>query len=146
MLVVATPIAGPTRLFVATPAESLTKHLLYAVIGGLIVVTGVFAVPTSPYAAVMGTRRCGTWATSPTARSACTCRCSTSSSSWGDYRLFGGQSLEIWFVTVAISLVVSEVAYRLIERPSQRLRGVPLRLPFRGSQPSASAQADTTRS
>jgi peptidoglycan/LPS O-acetylase OafA/YrhL len=146
MLSVATPIAGPTRLFVATPAESLTKHLLYAVIGGLIVVTGVFAVPTSPYAAVMG---------HPVLRHLGHISYSTFCLhlpvlyfvyEWGGYQLFGGQSLEVWCVTLAISLLVSEVSYRLIERPTQRLRGVDLRLPFRGSQPSASAQADTTRS
>ena len=33
MLVAATPLAGPTLLYVATDVEALTKHLLYAAIG-----------------------------------------------------------------------------------------------------------------
>jgi peptidoglycan/LPS O-acetylase OafA/YrhL len=146
MLAAATPVAGPTQLFVATPAESLTKHLTYAVIGGLIVVTGIFAAPRSPYANVMG---------HPVLRHLGHISFSTFCLhlpvlyfvfEWGGYQLFRGQSLEIWIVTVTISLAISEVAYRLVERPGQRLRGASLRWPFRGSQPSASAQADTTRS
>ena len=50
MLLAATPLAGPSLLFVATPAESLFKHLVYALIAGLVVLTGVFAVPGSRYA------------------------------------------------------------------------------------------------
>jgi peptidoglycan/LPS O-acetylase OafA/YrhL len=146
MLAAATPIAGPTQLFVATPAESVTKHLLYAAIGGLIVLTGVFAVPGSPYAAVMGhpvLRHLGHISYSifclhlPVLYFVF---------EWGGYELFRGQSLEIWAVTVVVSLVVAELAYRLVERPPQRLRGATFRSPFRGSHPSARAHADTTRS
>jgi peptidoglycan/LPS O-acetylase OafA/YrhL len=146
MLAAATPIAGPTQLFVASPAESLAKHLIYALIGGLIVVTGVFAVPRSPYAVVMG---------HPVLRHLGHISYSTFCLhlpvlyfvfKWGGFDLFRGRSFEIWVITVVVSLVISELAYRLVERPAQRLRGVALRRPVKGSQPSASAQADTTRS
>ena len=45
MLVAATPLAGPTLLEAPTVAESIAKHLLYAAIGTLLVLSGVFAVP-----------------------------------------------------------------------------------------------------
>lgn len=146
MMAAATPIAGPTQLYVATAAESTTKHLVYAAIGGFIVVTGVFAVPSSPYATVLG---------HPWLRHLGHISYSTFCLhlpvlyfvfEWGGYPLFRGQSLEIWLWTVGISLVLSELAYRLLERPAQRLRGLSWRRTQKGSQPSASAHAETTRS
>ena len=52
LLVSATPVAGPALLFVSTPAEALTKHVLYAAVAGLVVLSGVFA-GTGSYARVM---------------------------------------------------------------------------------------------
>jgi peptidoglycan/LPS O-acetylase OafA/YrhL len=146
MLAAATPIAGPTQLFVASPAQSLAKHLIYAVIGGLIVVTGVFATPRSPYATVLG---------HPVPRHLGHISYSTFCLHlpvlyfvfrWGGFELFRGHTLQIWLITVVVSLAISELVYRLVERPAQRLRGLAVRRPSKGSQPSASAQADTTRS
>ena len=53
LLLAATPLAGPALLFVATPAESVFKQFDYAVLAGLIVLTGVFTVPGSRYLKVM---------------------------------------------------------------------------------------------
>ena len=124
LLAAATPIAGPTMLAAPTPAESLTKNLVYAAIGGLLVLSGIFADPRGGYARVFG---------SPTARRA----------GWISYSLFclhlpvlhlvmwatgwplfEGHGLAIWALTATASLVVADVAYRLIERPALRLKDI----------------------
>ncbi len=56
LVVAATPLGGPIILIVATPTQSLVKHLLYAVIAGLLVLTGVFAVPAGRFARGMSRR------------------------------------------------------------------------------------------
>ena len=75
--------------------------------------------------------RCsGTSVTSPTASSACT----SWSSSWSPgpvhMSLFEGRTFELFALTLAISLVVSEALYRVVERPAMRLKN--LRGPGRG--------------
>jgi len=146
MLVAATPLAGPTLLYVATPSQSLTKHLLYAVIGGLVVVTGIFPDSRGRYAAAFS---------HPLPRHLGHISYSTfclhlavlyAVMSWGGYQLFAGHGLEIWVLTLAGSLVASELAYRLIEMPAQRLRGVNVRPRSADvSRPSTTAKAATTR-
>lgn len=145
LLVAATPLGGPIQLYVATPAQSVTKGLLYASIGGLVVVTGAFGNPSSRYAAAMSQpllRHLGHVSYSvfclhmPVLYFVM---------EWGDFPLFGGHTLQIWLITVAVSLVLAELSYRLVELPAQRLRR--LRPPWVSadeSQPSSSAQPTTT--
>ena len=103
LLVAATPLAGPTMLAAPTPAQSLTKHLLYAAVGFLIVLTGVFNDPRSRYTRCVGHpwgRRLGwisygifclhlpvlhfvMWATG--------------------WTLFAGRGPQIWLLTVVLS-------------------------------------------
>jgi peptidoglycan/LPS O-acetylase OafA/YrhL len=146
LLVAATPIAGPSFLFVASPGEALTKHLLYAGIGGLVVVTGIFTAPGSRYAAVMST---------PALRHLGVISYSTFCihlpvlhlvMSVTDYGLFQGHGLQIWALTLVVSLVASELLYRLVEKPGMRLNG--LRAPWARSstsQPKSTATTTTTR-
>lgn len=145
LLVAATPLAGPSFLFVASPAEALTKHLLYAVIGGLVVLTGIFTVPGT-YARVMS---------APALRHLGVISYSTFCihlpvlhlvMSVTDYGLFQGHGWQIWALTLVLSLVASEVLYRLVERPGMRLGG--LRPPWgrsSTSHPKSTAQTTTTR-
>jgi len=137
-LVSATPLAGPSMLAAPTPAQSLTKSLLYAGIGFLIVLTGVHNDPQSRYTTLFSHpwgRRMGwisygifclhlpvlhfvMWATG--------------------WKLFAGHGLQIWLLTVVLSIVVADVAYRVIERPAlrlKRLRGPRIRRP--GSRSTA---------
>jgi peptidoglycan/LPS O-acetylase OafA/YrhL len=140
MLVAATPLAGPTLLEAPTVAESITKHLLYALIGTLLVLSGVFAVPGA-YRSVMG---------------------------WGPLRhlghisysifcihlallaaafeltgteVFTGHGLRIWATTLVLSLVAAEILYRVVEMPALRLKGT---LRRRESAASRTSSPDTT--
>jgi peptidoglycan/LPS O-acetylase OafA/YrhL len=124
LLVSATPLAGPTMLASPTASESLTKSVLYGAIGTLIVATGVFTVADGAYSRVFGhggARHLGwisyglfclhlpglhlvMWATG-----------------WTEFQ---GHGLQLWVLTMAVGLVAAELAYRLIERPALRLKGL----------------------
>lgn len=144
LVVAATPVAGPTLLFVPTSAESLTKNVLYALIGGLLVLTGVFTDPRGVYRPVMSHRLLRHLGHISYSTFCIHLPVLYLVMEVGDYRLFGGQGLEIWAWTLVLSLAASEVLYRLVEKPAQRLRNVRSR---RGeaSQPSTTEQAATTR-
>jgi peptidoglycan/LPS O-acetylase OafA/YrhL len=146
MLVASTPLAGPTLLFVASPAESLTKHLLYAAVGGLLVLSGAFGAP-GRFQDLMAARlprhlghiSYGVFCIHlPILHLVMTA---------GDFELFGGHGLQIWALTLALSLVAAELLYRLVERPANRLRRLPppWRRRSRTSQANSSATAATTR-
>lgn len=122
MMLAATPVAAPTMLATATPAESLTKHVMYAAVGGLLILPGIFPVPGSAYLRFMSLR--------PLRHLGLI--------SYGifcihlpvlhlvmqvtDYRLFNGHGLQIWTLTVLVSVLAAELIYRVVERPSMRLK------------------------
>lgn len=127
MLVAGTSVAGPTLLLPSTPDEALTKNLLYAAIGALVVLPGIFAVPGSRYLTAMShpvARHLGhisyglflvhmgllhlvAWA--------------------GGYPLFAGNFPQLFGLTLLVSLVAAEILHRLVEAPAMRLRGLGLR-------------------
>lgn len=124
MLVAATPLAGPTLLVAPSASEAVTKNLLYAAIGGLLVFTGVFASGAPTYSRLMSHRALRhlghisyglfcihlpvlhfvMWSTG--------------------YQLFDGHFTQIFVLTLGLSLIAAEVLYRLIEVPSQRLKNL----------------------
>lgn len=121
LLVAATPIAGPILLQAPASGEALTKHILYAVIGGLLVLPGIFADRNTVFMRLMAhprLRHLGhisygvfclhvlvlhliLWAT--------------------PIDLFQGDLLVLWTTATVATLLVSDVTYRLIERPAMRL-------------------------
>jgi peptidoglycan/LPS O-acetylase OafA/YrhL len=125
LVVASTPLGGPTMLAVPTDAQSLTKQVLYALIGALLVVTGVFNAAGSGYTRVMSgrvLRRLGhisyavfclhlvvlhfvMWVT--------------------PYEIFvGSNGPQVLGLTLLITLPLAELLYRLVERPAMRLRNV----------------------
>jgi peptidoglycan/LPS O-acetylase OafA/YrhL len=123
MLVAASPIAGPSLLAAPTDAESLTKHLLYAGIGGVIVLTGVFTAPggytrvfTHPLA-----RRAGWISYSVFCLHLPILHLVMSATGWP---LFQSSFFGIWALTLATSLLAAEIVYRFLERPVMRLKDV----------------------
>lgn len=132
--IAATPIAGPTGLVPPTFGEALTKNLLYAACAGLLILPCVYADPQGRFVRVMSLpplRHLGhlsygifcvhlvilelVWR-------------------WRDMDLFEGRTLELFSLTLVVSIAVSEVLYRLVERPSMRWKGL-----FDRPAPSASA-------
>ncbi len=120
--VVTTPAGGPTLLIAATHTETITKNLLYAVIAGLIVLPSVLGIETTRYATRLA---------HPALRH-------IGHISYGifcihllvihalayafDYQMFTGRGWELFTATLLISLVLAEIAYRVIERPAMRLK------------------------
>lgn len=137
LLVCATPVAGPTLLQVATTGESLAKNLLYAAIGGLVVLTGAFADPAGRYARAMGSRPLRHLGV--ISYGIFSLHLSVLALVWTvtGHPLFRGHGVQVWLLTVAGTLVAAEVLYRVVERPAMRLRDV-----GRGTGP---APADPTR-
>jgi len=146
LLVAATPLAGPSFLFVSTPVEALTKHLLYAAIGGLVVLTGIFTARGSHYVRIMSVpalRHLGVISYSTFCIHLPVLHLVMSVTGYG---LFQGHGLQIWALTLVVSLGASEVLYRFVEKPGMRLGT--LRPPWgraSTSQPKSTAQTTTTR-
>jgi peptidoglycan/LPS O-acetylase OafA/YrhL len=139
MLVAATPLAGPTFLYLPTAGQSLTKNILYAAVGGLLVLTGVFA-GQGRYRALMSSgvlRHLG-----HISYSLFCIHLVLLSLMWEltGFELFDGHGLEIWLLTLVTSLLASEVLYRLVELPGMRLKN--LRAAGAASE-SAATQART---
>lgn len=146
MLMVATPVAGPALLIVGTQQENVTKHLLYAAVGGLVVLTGIFPDEDSRYQQVMSRRFLRHLGHISYSTFCIHLPVLHLVMGVTGYTLFGGHGLQIWSLTLVLSLVASELLYRLVERPAMRLRNV-RRRPHEPSvsQPNNPPQTATTR-
>jgi peptidoglycan/LPS O-acetylase OafA/YrhL len=121
-LVAGTSVAGPTALIPATTAEILTKNLLYASVATLLVIPGVFGPEGSTYHRLMS---------QPALRHLGHISYSiflihmpilTLVMAVTDYELFGGHLFQIFGLTLVLTLLASEVLYRLVERPAMLFR------------------------
>jgi peptidoglycan/LPS O-acetylase OafA/YrhL len=141
----ATPLAGPSSLTPPSLGEALTKNLLYAATAGLLILPCVFAPSAGRFMRAMSL---------PLLRH-------VGHLSYGIFclhlvvlelvarslhmKLFEGRTFELFALTLAISLVISEALYRVVERPAMRLKN--LRGPGRGrSMDSRTPTAKATSS
>ena len=142
----ATPVAGPSSLTAPALGEAMTKNLLYAVTAGLLILPAVFADPGGRFIRVMSTpllRHLGHISyglfcvhlviLELVAR-------------WRGIELFEGRTVELFAFTLVLSLVVSEVLYRLVERPAMRLRNLGRSLVESGRPTASTPNAAATRS
>ncbi|GAB3033745.1 acyltransferase [Nocardioides flavus (ex Wang et al. 2016)] len=121
-VIASTPLAGPADLTPTTLGAALTKNLLYAAIAGLVILPGVFAPPGSRFVQVLslpvlrhvGHLSYGIFCVHLILLELI--------ADWRGMPLFEGRGLELFALTLAASLVVSEVLHRLVERPALRLR------------------------
>lgn len=144
LLLAATPLAGPSMLGAPTEAESLTKSLLYAAVGGLVVVTGVYAPAGGAYLRVMAhpvARHLGVISYGLFALHLPMLHLVMHVTGW---TLFQIDLVPLWLLTFGASLVVAEVAYRLIERPALRLKNLPVPWSARGSRASPASTSTET--
>lgn len=124
LLAAATPLAGPSMFAAPTPGESLTRNLLYAAVGTLLVLTGVFADPRSTYARWAGhrlPRRLGWLSYGVFCLHLPVLHLVMWTTGW---ELFEGRMLPLSALAIGASLVAAELSYRLLERPALRLKGV----------------------
>ncbi|UAL28321.1 acyltransferase [Nocardioides rotundus] len=124
LLVSATPVAGPALLAAPTPAQSLTKNVLYAVIALLVVLPSVLGPRDTPYSRAMANpvaRHVGLISYSLFCIHLPVLHFVMWSTGW---ELFEGRGLQIWAMTLVLSLAASELLYRLVERPAMRWRNL----------------------
>lgn len=125
MLVAATPIAGPTMLSALSPAEVAVKHTLYAAVALVVVATAVFADPAALYGRLLA-HPFSRWLGRISYGIFCLHLPVLHLVMWvTGWKVFGGHGLQIWVMTVVLSVVVAEVAYRLVELPAARLKNRP---------------------
>jgi peptidoglycan/LPS O-acetylase OafA/YrhL len=140
LLVAATPLAGPTLLEAPSVAESITKHLLYAAVGTLLVLSGVFTVPGAYLRAM-------TWGPlRHLGQISYSIFCVHLAVLAGAFDLTGievftGHGLRIWTTTLVLTLLASEVLHRVVEKPALRLQG---KLRRRESAATRASRPDTT--
>lgn len=134
-VVSSTPIAGPVGLAPATGSEAVVRHLLYVAVAVLIVVPSVFGDPTTRYARQLShpiARHLGHLSYS------LFCCHVVVLELIGDrfgFELFNSNPWLLFFATMAVSLLVSEVLYRVVEKPAMRFKNAGRR-----------ASSDTTQS
>ncbi len=121
MLVASTPLAGPSLLLPATTGQVVTKTMLYAVVGGLVVLPSVFRAP-GVYRTVSEhrvLRHLGHISYGVFCVHVLVLHLVTHVTGW---ELFRGHGLEMLVLTSVISVVLAEGIYWLVERPLSRFR------------------------
>lgn len=142
MLIAATPLAGPVALEQATTEAAVFKNLTYALIGLLLVASGVWSDAGGAFRRVFDTRIVRHLGHVSYSIFCLHLVVLAVIQRRMDYQLFSGDFLHIWLLTVVGSLAVSEVVYWGLERPAMRFAR-----PSRGTtaqQPMAT-QAATTK-
>lgn len=142
--IISTPIAGPASLNAPLAAEAMVKNLAYAVTAGLVILPGVFAAPTGAYITTMswsplrhlGRISYGIFCVHLVILELVT--------RWRDMELFAGRTLELFTLTLLISIAVSEVLYRVVERPFLRWKNVFDRSPSSTSASTTPSPANTS--
>lgn len=142
-VVACSPIAGPYDLVPATQGAAMTKNLLYATVAGLVILPAAFAPPRSRYISALSV---------PALRHAGHLSYGIFCfhlvvlelvAEWRDIELFRGRGLELFLITLVVTLLVSEVVYRLVERPVLRLKDMGPGRP--GSRATTAATVSSAR-
>ncbi|MFC7497475.1 MULTISPECIES: acyltransferase family protein [unclassified Nocardioides] len=141
--IAATPIAGSASLVAPVAGEAVTKNLLYAASAGLLILPGVFADPEGRYIRVLslpllrhlGHISYGIFCVHLVILELV--------ARWRDMELFAGRTLELFAITLVLSIAVSEVVYRVVERPALRWKRRFDRSPSSESATSTPSPAST---
>lgn len=122
-VVATTPVAGPTLLIPPTYGEAITKNLLYAAIAGLVVIPSIFGPHAGTrYSNLLGSgglRHIGMISYSIFSVHLLVIHFIAA---WRDIPLFQGRGWELFLLTLVVSLIASELLYRLVEMPLMRFR------------------------
>lgn len=145
ILVAATPVAGPVMFQVGSHGQILTKHLLYAAIGGLMVLTGALGDRAGSYARIMSWRPLRHLGRISYGIFCIHLAVLARVYDVTGYTVFGGDGPQIWALTFVLSVAAAEVLYRVIEVPLGRVSDRWRREESAASAPSAVAQVASTR-
>ena len=143
MLAAATPVAGASMFGAPTPGQSLSKHLIYASVAVLLVLPAVLGDPEGRYVQALSwrpLRRLGWISFGIFCLHLPLLHLLMWTTGW---TLFEGRGPQIWAITIVLSVLVAELAYRLVERPALRV-GHATR-PGRRAPASSSATTGTTQ-
>ena len=143
-LMAATPLAGPVMFQVGSHGQILTKHLIYAAVGSLLVMSGVFA-RQGAYTRFMSHRVLRHLGHISYGIFCIHLVILSTIYRFTDYEFFVGDTLQVWTLALVLSILASEVLYRVVELPGVRFghRGRPSSA---ASQPAAAQQAASTKS
>ncbi|ROR91410.1 acyltransferase family protein [Nocardioides aurantiacus] len=129
LAVASTPVAGPADLSPATLGSALTKNLLYAAVAGLVVLAGVFAPAGHPLTRLLSLRPLRHLGHLSYGLFCVHLVVLELVARWRGIELFGGRGPELLVLTLVVSLAVSELLYRLVERPLMRWKDLGRRTP-----------------
>lgn len=122
LFIASTPIAGPIFGDIPTHGEAVTKNLLYAAIGVLAILPGVFANPTHSFVRAMSR---------PTLRYLGRISYGIFCVhllvlhyvlAWRDIEVFSGHFIEVLALTLVGTVTLSAAIYRFVETPVNRLK------------------------
>ena len=136
-LMSATPLAGPVMFQVGTHGQILTKQFLYAAVGILMVITGIFGV-NGAYARVMSSRLLGHLGHISYGIFSIHLVMMSLVYRFTDYEVFFGDTLKVWALTLVLTIAAAELLYRAVERPG-------VRFGHRGTPKSAATQLAATQ-
>ncbi len=122
--IAATPLAGPALLIAPAGGEAVAKNLIYAAVAALVILPAVFADPDGryirtlslPFLRHLGHTSYGLFSVHLVVLELV--------ARWRGIELFEGRTLELFVVTLLISLAVAELVYRLLERPAMRWKSL----------------------
>ncbi len=144
LLVASTPLAGPLLLEPATESEAVTKNLLYAAIGLLVLLPGALPQPGSRYIAFMShrwSRHLGRISYSVFLVHMLVLDLVMLATG---FPLFGGNFLVILLLTLSFSLVASDLLYRFVEVPALRRKRSSRTDPGRPQASTTAAETPST--
>lgn len=120
LLVASTPLAGPWLVEPLTASQEVVRHALYLGVGVLVIVPPAFGPPTSSWVQLLshrGARHLGHISYSLFLTHLAVIQFVL----WAfGFPLFGGHFAEIVVLSLALSLLASELLYRFVERPLTR--------------------------
>lgn len=122
LLAASTPIAGPPVLLPATDLQIVTKTLLYALVGGLVVLAAVYAPAGGVFARLMThpvSRHLGRISYGVFCIHVLMLHFITFAFGWEQ---FSGGFVRYLGVTLVLSLLLAELLFRFVERPLSRYR------------------------
>jgi peptidoglycan/LPS O-acetylase OafA/YrhL len=129
LFVAATPILGPVLLVERTPTQLVCRAILFGVVAALVVLPGIFGKPTTTYARIMAHRFLRHLGHISYSLFCCHVIVIAVMFDRLDLTQFAENMWLVLGAVLVVSLTVSEVLYRVVERPFMRLKNLGGRKP-----------------